>query len=90
MASRREHDRIKSESPCFLVDDDGDIFDALLEDISQGGALIMVDGGVPQSISVGDACNLMLRYDTTHSRPCRVVWSDSINMGISFLTDREQ
>lgn len=90
MGSRRQYDRIKCESECVLMDTDGDIFDALLEDISIGGAMITIHGGVPQSLSEGDVCRLMLRNDAALSRFCNVVWRGSENMGISFITDREQ
>ncbi len=90
MGSRRQYDRIKCDSQCVLMDADGDIFEALLEDISVGGAMITVNGGIPKSLSDGDVCSLMLRHDTTLSRSCNIVWCGSENMGISFLTSREQ
>ena len=90
MGSRRQYDRIKSKSPCFLMDNDGDIFDALLEDISVSGALIAVRGGIPKNLNIGDICSLLLSNDITLRRSCRIVRHDSENMGISFLTAREQ
>jgi hypothetical protein len=51
--------------------------------------LIRVNGGVPQSLGVGDTSNFILRNDITQIRFYRVVWSDFNNMGVSFLTDRE-
>lgn len=72
---------------------DVNTYEASLEDISLGGALINVSNGVPQNLKVGDICSLMLcgnpdSCPTKHS--CRVIRLDSVNMGIRFLANRVQ
>lgn len=93
MGSNRQYIRIKCDSQCILMETDGSAYQALLEDISLGGALIKVSDGVPNKLQVGDVCNLMLCHNpdscpVKHS--CRVVRMDSVNMGVRFLTNRVQ
>lgn len=93
MGSQRQYIRVKCDSECILMELDGNTYEALLEDISLGGALITVNDGVPDGLQVGDVCNLMLCCNsdscpTKHS--CRVVRHDSVSMGVRFLTNRFQ
>lgn len=93
MGSQRQYIRVKDDSKCILMELDGSTYEALLEDISLGGALIKVSNGVPKSLNVGDKCNLMLcsNPDVCPSKlSCRVVRHDSVNMGIRFLSTRVQ
>ncbi len=72
---------------------DGNTFEALLEDISLGGAFIKVNDGVPESLQVGDVCSLTLCYNSDSSpgkHSCRVVRHDSVSIGVRFLTNRFQ
>jgi c-di-GMP-binding flagellar brake protein YcgR len=73
----------------MLTDKQGDSYDAFLENISLGGALVKVSSGVPVSLQVGGECGLML-FNKSDSRSsnhtCRVVRHDSVNMGIRFFT----
>jgi c-di-GMP-binding flagellar brake protein YcgR len=93
MGSQRQYIRINGNSECILMELDGDTYEALLEDISLGGALIKVNNGVPKSLQIGDECNLMLCHnpDLCPSKlSCRVVRHDSDCIGIRFLTNRVQ
>jgi c-di-GMP-binding flagellar brake protein YcgR len=90
MGNQRRHIRIKgNSSECTLVDHLNSSHEALLEDISLGGALITMREGVPYSLQVGNVCSLMLRYNpnlfhTSHN--CKVVRHDSVKVGVNFFT----
>ena len=93
MGSQRQYTRVDCDSESILMEIDGDTYDALLEDLSLGGALVRVNDGVPGSVQVGDVCNLMLCNNPDvcpikHS--CRVVRHDSVKLGVRFLTNRDQ
>lgn len=93
MANQRQYVRIKCDSDCVITDDDGSTYEAMLQDISLGGALIKVQDGIPVSLEVGDICKLILclNIDSCSIKQiCRVVRHDSVNMGVSFLTNRDQ
>jgi c-di-GMP-binding flagellar brake protein YcgR len=90
MANQRQYIRIKSDSHCVVMDEEGCDYDAMLQDISLGGALIKVKDGIPESLEVGDICKLMLclNVDSCSIRhSCRIVRHDSVSMGVQFLTD---
>ncbi len=93
MGSNRQYIRIKCDSQCILMDIDGSTYDAMLGDISLGGALVIMSDGVHSRLQVGDVCDLMLCNNpdscpVKHS--CRVIRMDSTNMGVRFLTNRAQ
>jgi c-di-GMP-binding flagellar brake protein YcgR len=93
MDNRRQYTRVECDSECILMEIDGDTYDVLLDDLSLGGAFITMRNGLPNSLNVGDACSLMLCSDpgscpTKHF--CRVVRQGSVNMGVTFLTTRDQ
>ncbi|MDD2897543.1 MAG: PilZ domain-containing protein [Desulfuromonadaceae bacterium] len=93
MGKVRQHPRTNCDScECILMELDGSTYSALLENISLGGAWIKMNGGVPKSMQVGDVCDLLCNnLDLCPSKlSCRVVRRDSGNMGVSFLTDRDQ
>jgi len=83
MGSQRQHNRVKCELPITLMDRSGSVYDAMLEDISNGGALIMVKNGIPKSLNDGDECKLMLHHETAIKYSFRVIRHDSGNMGVS-------
>jgi len=93
MDNRRQFTRVDCDSECIIMELDGNTYDVLLEDLSLGGAFITMRNGIPNSLHVGDECSLMLCSNpgscpTKHF--CRVVRHDSANMGIQFLTTRDQ
>jgi c-di-GMP-binding flagellar brake protein YcgR len=93
MANQRQYIRIKSDSKCIVTDDDGGSFEAMLQNISLGGALIQVSNGVPANLAVGDICRLMLCLNVDScpiKHTCRVVRYDMVSMGVHFLTDTFQ
>ena len=83
MGSRRQYNRVKCELPIILMDRSGSIYDAILEDISIGGALLMMKDGIPNSLNDGDECNLMLHHETAIKYSFRVIRHDSENVGIT-------
>jgi c-di-GMP-binding flagellar brake protein YcgR len=93
MASQRQSSRIDCASHCVLMDCGGNSYEALLENISTGGALIKVKNGVPNGLRVGDICSLAIcdnPVSCTLERFCKVVRHDTVFMGISFMTSAEQ
>jgi hypothetical protein len=92
MGSNRQYIRIKCDSQCILMDIDGSTYEAMLGDISLGGALVKISS-VPGKFQVGDVCDLMLCTDPDScpvKHTCRVIRTDSANMGVRFLTNRAQ
>jgi c-di-GMP-binding flagellar brake protein YcgR len=93
MGSQRQYTRMKGDSKCILMELDGSTYEAILENISHGGAFINVSEGVPNGLQDGDECSLTLCSDSgdcSTKHLCRVVRHDSANMGIQFLTTRDQ
>jgi hypothetical protein len=87
MDDHRKHSRIKFEAQCLLTGHDGDTYEALLDDISLGGALIKVDDDTP--FVAGDLCEVMLGdqsalFPVKHTG--KIVRLDSGMIGVSFLT----
>lgn len=89
-SQNRQYSRIKCESHCVLMDQTGSIFDASIEDISLGGALISVKNGIPISLHDGEECSLTLCHDTSLRHSCRIIRHDSENIGISFISAKLQ
>jgi hypothetical protein len=94
MGEQRSHTRVEGgSSNCILMELDGSTYHALLENISLGGALIKIDENVPNSVQIGDECTLLLCSDSgscSSKHFCRVVRCNFANMGIQFLTARDQ
>lgn len=93
MGNQRQYTRVECDSECILMEIDGDTYEVLLENLSLGGAFITMKNGIPNNLHVGAACNLMLCSDpgscpTKHF--CRVVRHGPSNMGVTFLTTRDQ
>jgi len=87
MKTQRQHSRIKCESHCVLMGHDGSSYHASLEDISLGGALIRVSGGV--NLTVGDLCDLKLCNDTDVCKySSQIMRIDSGDVGVSFIPYR--
>lgn len=83
MGSRRQYNRVECDLPITLMDRSGSIYDAMLENISVGGALIMVKDGIPNSLHDGDQCNLMLHHETAIKYSFRIIRHDSENVGVT-------
>jgi hypothetical protein len=86
-SQKRLHNRIKYHSTCLLMGQDGNYCEALMKDISLGGALVEVN--CDTHLHVGDSCTLMLGSSSSGfpvKRPVEIVRFDSENIGISFLT----
>ncbi|HIJ96204.1 MAG TPA: PilZ domain-containing protein [Desulfuromonadales bacterium] len=94
MGEHRLHKRVDGgSSNCILMELDGTTYHALLENISLGGALIKVDEETPNSLQVGDECTLILCSDSgscSSKHLCRVARCNFANMGIQFLTSKDQ
>ena len=92
MGDQRLYTRVKGDSAnCILMELDGKSYQAMLEDISLGGALIKISEGVPHGLNIGDECSLTLcsASDSCSSKHfCRVVRCNFTSMGIKFLTTR--
>ena len=87
MERERRDLRTKSGSHCQLMSLDGVTYQALLGDISLGGALIKMSDNVSHDLHVGEMCGLMFR-DKLNMNPERhtgkIVRLDSGSVGISF------
>jgi c-di-GMP-binding flagellar brake protein YcgR len=83
MGSRRQHNRVKCDLPITLMDRSGSFYDAILDNISIGGALLVVKDGIPNSLNDGDECNLMLHHETAMKYSFRVIRHDSESAGIT-------
>ena len=57
-SQKRLHSRTKYYTYCLVICRDGNSYDALLGDLSLGGALVRVNGDT--HLQVGDLCELML------------------------------
>ena len=55
MGSQGQYIRINGNSECILMELDVNTFEASLENLSIGGALVKVSDGVPNSLQVGDS-----------------------------------
>jgi hypothetical protein len=92
MYHRRQHSRVRSNSPCIIVEPNGGSHQASIENVSVGGVLVAVNDGVPHSLNVDDVCDVVLfNYSEVFStkRSCRVVRCDSAKMGIQFLSTKK-
>jgi c-di-GMP-binding flagellar brake protein YcgR len=90
MENQRQFIRIKSYSKCVVSGSDGSDFEAELQDISLGGALIKVKDCIPENLDSGDICRLMLCLNIdscTIKHICKIVRHDSVSMGVKFLND---
>ena len=88
MGSQRQNLRIRCASHCIVLDHEGGTCQALLEDVSMGGALLKVDEHIPPHLQVGDTCDLVFCYgtdDLSLRHPCRVIRRDSAQMAVSFI-----
>ena len=88
MQEQREYARTVCYSMCILLGRDGDAFEGLLGDISEGGALVKTISDT--HLHVGDMCDLMYSNKATAfpaKRPIKIVRQDSAKvMGVKFLT----
>lgn len=86
MGSKREHLRVRCESPCIL-NYEGINYQALLDNISLGGALVKVSDMQPERLYIGAVVNLMLcsNPDLCPTKyTCKVIRLDSPDIGIKF------
>lgn len=84
MGSYRQFNRVKCELPITLMDCNGKNYNALLEDVSIGGALIIVKDGIPDRLHEGEECSLLLYNNASLKHSCKVIWHDSGNIGLSY------
>lgn len=87
MDNRRKHDRIKFEAGCLLMVRDGNTYQALLEDISLGGALLMISDKI--DFQIGDLCDLILSDKSAAfpiKRSGKIVRIDPEIIGVTFLS----
>jgi hypothetical protein len=87
MEGKRHEIRSKSDSICLLIGIDGVSHQALLENISLGGALVRIDNKDSKKLHVGEMCGLMF-HDSHNMNPDRhtgkIVRIDSDGIGVSF------
>jgi len=83
MGSRRQYYRVKCELPVTLMDRTGSIYDAMLENISVCGAMLMMKNGIPNGLHDGDLCNLMLHHETAIKYSFRIIRHDSERVGVA-------
>lgn len=79
--------RVACNDKCLLVYD-GDSYPCKLENISISGVLLQCEGGLPERISPGDRCGLLLCRDPLlcpGEYPARVARLDSSKVGLQFL-----
>jgi c-di-GMP-binding flagellar brake protein YcgR len=85
---RRKYPRLRSNSPCILFESEEKGFQATIENISMGGALIKLNDRV--SLSVGDVCDLMMfnaSLPLTTKHTCKVISRTSqVTMGVQFIS----
>jgi c-di-GMP-binding flagellar brake protein YcgR len=93
MGSQRQFTRVKCDLHCLVKNFDGSYHHAFLNDISFGGAFLKMRDGVPINVTIGDVCELLLCDDPEFcpiQKTCRIVRYDARNMGVTFLTARDQ
>ncbi len=89
---KRRFERIKPDTRYTvrtLMQHNGIIYNAQIEDISYSGAFIRIPDGVPQDLNVGDKCYFvsLSEYDSSSTnRLCKVIRRDSECMGLDFLS----
>jgi hypothetical protein len=90
MECQRRFTRAQGHSAgCVLVKADGDSCQAKLENISIGGALIMLNECASHDVHVGDECTVTLCNSggpLASEYCCRVVWRNLESLGIQFIT----
>lgn len=87
MENQRKQSRIKFELQCQLITHDENVYQALLEDISLGGALININDEF--HLQVGDTCDLILSEKSAAipvKRRSKIVRIESQNICVSFLS----
>jgi hypothetical protein len=86
-SQKRLHTRMKFHFSCLLMGRDGNTYDALIGNISLGGALIRVNSDT--HLQVGDMCEIVFSEKPALfplKRTGKIVRLDSErNMGVSFL-----
>ena len=89
MLGKRVHTRSLCFDRCLLVGSDGINHDVVIENISDGGALLKtLEGGIPKSLKVNRDFSYLL-----HRKPelnlsrysCTIVWMEEVNFGVEFL-----
>lgn len=87
MDKERRNVRTKSESHCQLIGLDGVTYQALLGDISSGGALIKMSDDALHGLHVGEMCGLMFRDKpnlNTERLTGKIVRLEGGSIGITF------
>lgn len=86
-SQKRLHSRTKCYSYCLVMGRDGNSYEALVGDISLGGALVRVNNDT--HLQIGEVCELMFSDKPTLfplKRTGKIVRFDSKYIGISFLS----
>ena len=90
MECQRRFTRVQGHSAnCLLVKSDGDSYQATLENISIGGALVKMCEGAPNILNAGDECTVTLCNSIgplPSEYTCQIVWCDLGHLGIQFIT----
>ena len=87
MGSTRKYSRINCDSPC-IMNYGGFNYQALLDNISLGGALVKVGNEQAVSLNIGATVDLLLcsNPDLCPAKyTCEVIWHASSDIGVSFL-----
>ena len=83
---RRQDDRTDGvDSECYLIDDYGSMYDANLENISDGGALLMIGEDITNMFNVGYEFGFMTLNYQPKNRFCKVVRQDSSSVAVCFI-----
>jgi len=85
---RRQDDRTDGvDSECYLIDDYGSMYDANLENISDGGALLMTGEDTTYMFDVGCEFGLISLTHRLKDRFCKVVRQDSASVAVCFIPE---
>lgn len=87
MERERRDLRTKSDSHCLLMGLDGVTYQAVVGDISSGGALIKMSDNVSNDLHVGEMCGLMFSDNfnmSSEKHTGKIVRLDSGSVGVSF------
>lgn len=84
---KRQHSRVKCNSYCTLTAHNGDVYQALLGDISFGGAFVMTNSDI--RLQVGDLCQLVFSDDSAQfplKRTGKVIHQERRSIGMLLLS----
>jgi hypothetical protein len=82
---KRSDERVNFVSNSILIHK-GEKFPCLLNNISTSGALIEMEGPVPDTIQGEDTCILNVLLLSPVKYNCKVVHLDSVHVGLQFIS----